>query len=156
MGLAPLHQGAQVERPESARPSRLGSSPTLTCLGAGGERGSPLFWLWGESDKRLKYRFGVLVSQLAALGGRGLAPGRGGNVPDLKCLFSPSPPPSLFWVSLAPGLTQFLSYLGGTEPARSQVGASGWDVRREPVSVPWGSTCGFSITSQEVKSEHHS
>lgn len=111
MGLAPLHQGAQVERPESARPSRPGSSPTLTCLGSVASGVRPSFG-FGGSDKRLRYRFGVLVSQLAALGGRGLAPGRGGNVPDLKCLFL-SPPPSLFWVSLPPGLTQFLSYLRG-------------------------------------------
>lgn len=98
VGLAPLHQGAQVERPESARPSRPGFSPTLTCLGAVASGARPSFDFGVRPVVR--HCFGVLGSHLAALGGRGASvwERREGS----RSVSPPHPPPSLFRVSLAP------------------------------------------------------
>lgn len=141
-----MHQGAQVERPEGARPFRLGFSPSPACLLASGA--CPSF---GFGVRPVIQRWsGVLVSQVVAFGGRGLESGRGGKVPGLKCLFLPLIPPSLFWISLAPGLTQFLS-LPSRELAWTVV--SVWE--RSANGGPGVGTCGGSPLSLWVSATLH-
>lgn len=96
MGLAPLHQGAQVERPERASvPAGIQPHTSVPA----GERGwSPCSALRGSEQWSPRWS-GVLVSPLASLGGRGLEAGRGGKVPGLRCLFLPPSSPFLYFGS---------------------------------------------------------
>lgn len=135
VGLAPLHQGAQVERPESARPSRPGFSPTLTCLGA------------VASGARPSFDFGVRpvvetllrrprVASCCARRPRGQRLGEAGRFP---VCFSPSSP--TFFIS---GLTSSWLLLGFSHPSR-EISLDGRKCGRgPPVEGPRGGTCGGS------------